>query len=340
MQVEKKRTTNVPIGDEMPYIDEIKARGLIEQLRDRSDSRRRNAAIELGELKARDAINPLAKALKDRDWVVRCAAAWALGEIGGDEAAKALQRVYKPYDKSKGGLSEEFYVSTIVGHSLKKARGGIGINLDEMDNKKRTFMESLFNDRFPSLSGPHPEVISDRLSKLQKVVNELDTELGDAFIGISLGGGYAKGYAVDESDLDMGLFVDKMKDRDVVDKIKDRLWNAGIRFDFALGVFDLASGINSFDIINASIFDSEVLGNPQKIRKAQVKMLENLENYPVRETIWTESRLSRANALITLSNLSRMGLSPDETEEVKARRLIKFALPSFEEMRRIYLGHR
>lgn len=51
---------------------------------------RRNAAVALGNLRDGRGVTPLAKALGDRDPLVRGHAAWALGQIGGSEAKTAL----------------------------------------------------------------------------------------------------------------------------------------------------------------------------------------------------------------------------------------------------------
>jgi epoxyqueuosine reductase len=53
----------------------------------------RNAAIALGNSMNRDAIDPLARALREHDEpLVRAHAAWALGELGGAAARSALAR--------------------------------------------------------------------------------------------------------------------------------------------------------------------------------------------------------------------------------------------------------
>jgi len=51
----------------------------------------RNAAVALGNSGDRDAVRYLARALEDREELVRAHAAWALGQIGGGEARAALE---------------------------------------------------------------------------------------------------------------------------------------------------------------------------------------------------------------------------------------------------------
>jgi len=53
----------------------------------------RNAAVALGNSGDRAAVAPLAAALDDRKALVRGHAAWALGELGGEEARGALRRL-------------------------------------------------------------------------------------------------------------------------------------------------------------------------------------------------------------------------------------------------------
>jgi epoxyqueuosine reductase len=51
----------------------------------------RNAAVALGNSRDRSAVGPLAQALHDRKPLVRGHAAWALGELGGKQARRALE---------------------------------------------------------------------------------------------------------------------------------------------------------------------------------------------------------------------------------------------------------
>ena len=52
----------------------------------------RNVAVALGNIKSRDALSGLIKALDDEEALVRSHVAWALGQIGGSQAQVALQR--------------------------------------------------------------------------------------------------------------------------------------------------------------------------------------------------------------------------------------------------------
>jgi epoxyqueuosine reductase len=51
----------------------------------------RNAAIVLGNQRYEPAIGALCQALRDEEELVRGAAAWALGHIGGEQAREALR---------------------------------------------------------------------------------------------------------------------------------------------------------------------------------------------------------------------------------------------------------
>ena len=52
----------------------------------------RNVSVALGNVGDRTAIPPLAKALVEGDALVRCHAAWALGQLGGSEATEHLEK--------------------------------------------------------------------------------------------------------------------------------------------------------------------------------------------------------------------------------------------------------
>ncbi len=72
---------------------------------------RRNAAVALGNLKDPRAIPALAQALKDHDPVVRESSAWALGQIGTEEAWRVLE-AYLPQEEDpqvRSSMEEALY---------------------------------------------------------------------------------------------------------------------------------------------------------------------------------------------------------------------------------------
>jgi len=72
--------------------DEIYGETAVSRVRRRGLAR--NAALALGNSHNRDALEPLAKALReDPELTVRAAAAWAVGRLGGDGARRALEKV-------------------------------------------------------------------------------------------------------------------------------------------------------------------------------------------------------------------------------------------------------
>lgn len=73
---------------------DVRWRGLVRaELQNPSAAMRAEAAIACGELEARAALNDLLTLLGDRDSVVRLAAIYALGHIGGSDARDALEAV-------------------------------------------------------------------------------------------------------------------------------------------------------------------------------------------------------------------------------------------------------
>jgi len=97
--------------------DEKQLEQLIKNLKDRDGWVRSRAATRLGELKAKEAVEELAKILKeDRDSLVRSSAAAALGDLG-NEAEEAV-----------GTLIETLKTDRIVGVRLEAAvaLGSIG----------------------------------------------------------------------------------------------------------------------------------------------------------------------------------------------------------------------
>ena len=97
--------------------DEKQLEQLIRNLKDRDGWVRSRAATRLGEIKAKEAVEELAKILKeDRDSLVRSSAAAALGDLG-NEAQEAV-----------GTLIETLKTDQIVGVRLEAAvaLGSIG----------------------------------------------------------------------------------------------------------------------------------------------------------------------------------------------------------------------
>jgi len=78
----------------------VKARlvdSLIEKLKHKDPKIRREAALSLGKMEEKDprAVEPLIAALKDNNWGVREAAAWALGEMKDHRAIIPLIEILK-----------------------------------------------------------------------------------------------------------------------------------------------------------------------------------------------------------------------------------------------------
>ena len=75
--------------DERTYLERFRHSAI---KRAKRQGLRRNAAVALGNLRDAQALPALARAMDDADPIVRGHAAWALGQIGGDEARAALRR--------------------------------------------------------------------------------------------------------------------------------------------------------------------------------------------------------------------------------------------------------
>ncbi len=75
--------------DEQTYQDRFRHSAI---KRAKRQGLRRNAAVALGNLRDPRAIGPLQHALDDPDPIIRGHAAWALGQIGGQQAGAALQK--------------------------------------------------------------------------------------------------------------------------------------------------------------------------------------------------------------------------------------------------------
>ena len=75
----------------------------------------RNAAVALGNSRDQRAVGPLAQALHDRKPLVRGHAAWALGELGGEQAKRALSGLL--------AVEQDVWVRDEAQHSLARLAG-------------------------------------------------------------------------------------------------------------------------------------------------------------------------------------------------------------------------
>lgn len=107
---------------------------VIAALKDPNASTRREAANQLGALRARDAVRPLIEALKDKDAGVREAAAFALGQLSSPPAVDALMRLLADKDADTRAAAA-FALGMIGDH---KALPAIANALDDTDTNVRS----------------------------------------------------------------------------------------------------------------------------------------------------------------------------------------------------------
>ncbi|HKP14310.1 MAG TPA: HEAT repeat domain-containing protein, partial [Blastocatellia bacterium] len=128
-------------------------------LKDAAPSTRREAANQLGALRARNAVRPLIEALKDKEAGVREAAAFALGQIASPSAVDALARLLA--DKDADARAAAVFALGMIGD--RKSLPAIADALDDTDTNVRS-----------------SAVIALGLMQDETAVDELVQMLGDA----------------------------------------------------------------------------------------------------------------------------------------------------------------
>lgn len=107
---------------------------ILSDLKNSNASTRRDAANQLGALRARDAVRTLISTLSDKDATVREAAAFALGQIANPAAADALVRVLS--DKDAEARASAAFALGMIGD--RKALAALSKALDDSDAAVRS----------------------------------------------------------------------------------------------------------------------------------------------------------------------------------------------------------
>ena len=222
-------------------------------------------------------------------------------------------------------------------------------------------------DEYPEFVGregtrQEKQVNAKLLKSLEKIAKELELELGDEFIAISLYGSYAKGYAGKGSDADVMLLLrnihgrDKLwKAYDVINKLVDDMIDWKVHADF-YWLADAKDHIHALKEDNSMIsgdidaahhvfvfFTGKTFG--KGIDEARKELIEELAKNPHGKLVWGEVRAFHNVAVVSLLQKGlnireheapkRLGVTVEEFREIlKARE--EFNLPTFEDMKRRY----
>jgi predicted nucleotidyltransferase len=263
--------------------------------------------------------------------------------------------------KTEQVLNEE--IKSSVKEALKDAHfkeTGAGAKFAEESTRKRMKQigrAEVFKEEDPEFMGRGGTEGEIRLYKklvkaLEESAKKLKEELGDNFIGLVLVGSYDKGFAGKRSDVDLRMLVKRESGTEKAEATVTAIVNnAGIKeVEFATASLEEAiikikkseTGPYEDDaaIEVLCFFAGRVFGNSEKIYNARKEIVQELANGLWGEAVWelvdekyrrNEVRLEPNSQLVR----TKLGVSGRDYKEIlKARE--KFALPTFEEMKKKY----
>lgn len=205
------------------------------------------------------------------------------------------------------------------------------------------------------------QVNAKLLKTLEKIAKELESQLGDEFIAISLYGSYAKGYAGKVSDADVMLLLrsvhgDKLwKAYNTTNKLvggtvdwkvhADFHWLAdakrhihAVREENGMIIGDMDAAKHVFIFFTGKTFGRGIEG-------ARKELVEELAKSPHGELIWEDVMSFHMVAVVGLLQKGfyiredeapeKLGVTVEDFREILQARK-KFSLPSFEEMKKKY----
>jgi TonB family protein len=158
-------------------------RTILNDLRNTNASTRREAANQLGALRARDAVRALVESLSDKDATVREAAAFALGQIASPAATDPLLRALS--DKDAETRASAAFALGMIGS--RKAPPALSKALDDADAAVRS-----------------SAIIGLGLMQDDQAVDELIAMLGDSSFDARYDAAWALGY-IGEPEADPAL---------------------------------------------------------------------------------------------------------------------------------------
>jgi len=244
-----------------------------------------------------DALNILKKIIETGSWVVKLAAIQAISNYG-KEVIPYLDQIIED-DPS----TARFYAYNSKSKILE--RSGIKTENHSDSIKPRSISAELLASRKPLFS-TYPEVVFERISKLEKINAILKSKFKKGFIGLVAVGSTDKGYVRLGSDLDWGILVE---DDEVVSYFKKLAKENGLRLcdDNILKVY----GDEDVDW-HSLLFCGLFFGDHERLSRIQLHCLES-----VSEECWDGMRREILEEEITLHKaIDRMGVDREEENKI------------------------
>ncbi|MEM3555106.1 MAG: hypothetical protein QXF56_00045 [Candidatus Micrarchaeia archaeon] len=197
----------------------------------------------------------------------------------------------------------------------------------------------------------HPYFLSEDRETTEKTVGELrrvssilENRFGDDFIGMSLAGSRAKGYARASrekrgSDFDVLVFFKKAEREKVEEFNEIMLKNLESRvlmeleihgFELSKTIRDLRAGrVNEKEI--AAYFMGEPISGERKLADARWEIIREISKNPEAKAVWDRVVSWHVESEVMLpKNPEKVGLTEKEIEEINRERVRRLSLPSWD----------
>jgi|GEM_PF-3863425 len=200
----------------------------------------------------------------------------------------------------------------------------------------------------------HPYFLSEDRETTEKVVGELkrvssilENRFGDNFIGMSLAGSRAKGYARGTggrrgSDFDVLVFFKEIG-RDGVEEFNEIMLKnleSKVLMELEIHGFELSKTIRDLRVgrVNekemAAYFMGEPVSGEKKLVEARWEIVREISKKPEAKEIWSKVVSWHVESEVMLPEKpEKLGLSKEEIEAINQERKKRFSLPSLDVVR-------
>ena len=238
-----------------------------------------------------------------------------MSQDGDWEVRKAMIKGLNPFNKDQRSILKKMSQDEHqkVSETAEKA---LDIKTDQESRQE------LLSTHQPSLAAPYGKAISKQILKLEHTAQDLRKKFGDLFIGVSVFGSTAKGYAHSKSDIDWGIVsTDQRPVRYFQEKMSNSL-DSYYGFDIRVNKDNRVS--DHPDILFHGLF----FGNHQKLAKLQQKTLEG-----VNENKWDKIREKILEDETNLNKAAeRFNMKDQELDKIKQLAALNRVPPTYQEV--------
>ncbi|PKL72214.1 hypothetical protein CVV26_02610, partial [Candidatus Kuenenbacteria bacterium HGW-Kuenenbacteria-1] len=280
-----------------------------------------------------EALSILEKMVEDEDYDVRISVAQALGNLG-EEALPILKKMIKDkhFDvrisvaQALSNLGEKALpiLKKMIENEdpdvLKEATQAKSERTSEIENRAWQL-----STKKPSFATIFDKGLSERILKIEKIVEKLKKEYKENFIGLVIFGSTSKGYYTPESDLDWGIIA---KNKEVSTRFINLASSLSLCGEHYAGV----DNKNQIKENKETLYYGLFFGDSKKLLEIQKETFKTLDK--------KEWDAIRKNILENETNLEKAGdrffLEEEKLDEIKQSAALLRVPPSYEEMLKIW----